>query len=91
MNSHLSDFLIVNCISIDQYRAKVRPLVRETVASKSGICIFIDRRKMIYKPIILLYANSEVVDSNLFKSVSLMEKFGKDFPHVQTFGSSIGL
>lgn len=39
---------------------------------------------MIYKPIILLYANSEVVDSNLFKSVSLMEKFGKDFPHVQT-------
>lgn len=76
-------FLIVNCISIDQYRAKVRPLVRqwlpslESVSSSTG-------EKMIYKPIILLYANSEVVDSNLFKSVSLMEKFGKDFPHIQT-------
>ncbi|AJS79998.1 Trs130p [Saccharomyces cerevisiae P283] len=76
-------FLIVNCISIDQYRTKVRPLVRqwlpnlESVSSSTG-------EKMIYKPIILLYANSEVVDSNLFKSVSLMEKFGKDFPHVQT-------
>ncbi|CAI4048706.1 transport protein particle complex II subunit TRS130 SKDI_13G3480 [Saccharomyces kudriavzevii IFO 1802] len=76
-------FLIVNCISIDQYRAKVRPLVRqwlpnlESVSPSTG-------EKPIYKPIILLYANSEVVDSNLFKSVSLMEKFGKDFPHIQT-------
>ena len=36
-------FLIVNCIFIDQYRAKVA--LCETVATKSGICIFIDRRK----------------------------------------------
>ena len=76
-------FLIVNCISIDQYRAKVRPLVRQWLPSLESVSS-LTGEKMIYKPIILLYANSEVVDSNLFKSVSLMEKFGKDFPHIQT-------
>ncbi|EJS44176.1 trs130p [Saccharomyces arboricola H-6] len=76
-------FLIVNCISIDQYRAKVRPLVRQWLPSLESVSSLTEE-KMIYRPIILLYANSEVVDSNLFKSVSLMEKFGKDFPHVQT-------
>ena len=74
-------FIIVNCLSIEEYRSKVRPLIRNWLpdaasSSSSG--------ELISKPIIFLYANSEILDSNLFKSVSILDKFNKDFPQIQT-------
>lgn len=75
-------FAVVKCISADDYRAKVRPLIRQWLpVNENGAW----KGDLSHSPlpIILLYANSEVVDSNLFKSTSLMDKFAKDFPNVK--------
>lgn len=77
-------FIVINCISVDEYRAKVRPLLREWLPSTLQNSLKGSHVNMESKPIILLYANSEVIDSTLFKSVSLLDKFAKDFPDVQT-------
>ncbi|CCH59188.1 hypothetical protein TBLA_0B03470 [Henningerozyma blattae CBS 6284] len=99
-------FLVVTCKSIDDYRSKVRPLIRqwlpENYLHSSGNDSTIiedfnkkksnkeDRnmekilRSMNSKPIILLYSNAEVINSTLFKSTTLIEKFNKDFPDIQT-------
>ncbi|CCE63895.1 hypothetical protein TPHA_0G00590 [Tetrapisispora phaffii CBS 4417] len=72
--------LVVSCKSIDEYRAKVRPLVKHWLSST----VTEDGHQMASTPMIFLYANTEVVDSNLFKSVSLIDKFSKDFPTTKT-------
>ncbi|SCU78301.1 LAMI_0A04148g1_1 [Lachancea mirantina] len=69
-------FLIVSCSSIDEYRAKVRPLVRQWLSGSDRVT------EMSTKRIILLRCNLEVLDSNLFKTISLIEKFAKDFPQM---------
>lgn len=83
-------FLIITCKSIDDYRSKVRPLIRQWLSDdKSMETNADDYSKNIIdslnsKPMILLYSNSEVVDSSLFKSTTLIEKFYKDFPNITT-------
>lgn len=76
-------FIVVNCISVDDYRGKVRPLLRQWLPVSEGMPLDNDAVETP-KPIVLLYANSEVVDSNLFKSISLIDKFAKDFPGLKT-------
>lgn len=76
-------FLVVNCISADDYRARVRPLVKQWLPSSENDGVNNDVTRLPL-PVILLYANSEVVDFKLFKSTSLIDKFGKDFPDVKT-------
>lgn len=71
--------LIVNCKSVDDYRSKVRPLVRQWLPSTT-----ISGSKINVIPMIFLYANSEVIDSTIFKTVSLIDKFAKDFPNIKT-------
>ncbi|GAV51701.1 hypothetical protein ZYGR_0AF01720 [Zygosaccharomyces rouxii] len=81
--NHFVRFIVVNCISVDDYRGKVRPLLRQwlPISDKTSLdADFVETPK----PIVLLYANSEVVDSNLFKSISLIDKFAKDFPGLKT-------
>ncbi|CCD27293.1 transport protein particle complex II subunit TRS130 NDAI_0K01020 [Naumovozyma dairenensis CBS 421] len=75
-------FIVVNCISIDDYRSKVRPLLRQWLPSVQEVSENEGNLKLKSMPIILLYANSEVMDEKLFKSVSLIEKVTKDFPDV---------
>ncbi|KAL3241284.1 transport protein particle complex II subunit TRS130 RNJ42_03376 [Nakaseomyces bracarensis] len=70
--------IIVTCISVEEYRSKVRPLLRQWLPAA------MNNGDSFHMPLILLYANSEVVDSSIFKTMSLMEKFNKDFPEVQT-------
>ncbi|SCW01739.1 LAFE_0E06194g1_1 [Lachancea fermentati] len=67
-------FLIVSCTSVDEYRSKVRPLIRQWLPPNS------ENVELPAKRIILLRCNSEVLDTNLFKSISLLEKLTKDFP-----------
>lgn len=75
-------FAAVNCISADDYRAKVRPLIRQWLpVNENGL--WKEDLSHYPMPIILLYANSEVVDSKLFKSTLLIDKFAKDFPNVK--------
>lgn len=69
--------IVVTCISVDEYRTKVRPLLHQwlpTVHDSSG---------PFTMPLILLYANSEVTDTSIFKTMSVMDKLNKDFPDVQ--------
>lgn len=76
-------FVVVSCISADDYRAKVRPLIKQWLTPSEND----DSRKDLAQsplPVILLYANSEVVDSKLFKSMLLIDKVAKDFPDVKT-------
>ncbi|EDO16562.1 hypothetical protein Kpol_1064p44 [Vanderwaltozyma polyspora DSM 70294] len=73
-------FLVVTCKSVDDYRSRVRPLIRQWLPTLQER----DAAQSMSMPVLLLYANSEVVDSNLFKSISLMDKFSKDFPDVKT-------
>lgn len=75
--------VVVNCISADDYRAKVRPLIRQWLPANENDGWKKDVTKSPL-PVILLYANSEVVDFKLFKSTALIDKLGKDFPGVKT-------
>lgn len=80
--------IIVSCNSIDEYRSKVRPLLREWLPEAQQKEIVKNGPKGVQlkfgsTPIIFFYSNSAVVDSNLFKSVTIMEKFNKDFPDVE--------
>ncbi|CEP60195.1 transport protein particle complex II subunit TRS130 LALA0_S01e05160g [Lachancea lanzarotensis] len=74
-------FLVINCTSIDEYRAKVRPLVRQWLPSSGGS---LEENGSIFgmpvKRIALLHTNSGVTGGNLFKTLSFSEKFSKDFP-----------
>ncbi|GMM56938.1 transport protein particle complex II subunit [Maudiozyma humilis] len=79
--------IIVSCNSVEEYRSKVRPLIREWIPqagktqteSSSSLNLDVEFTTV---PIIFVYSNATVVDSNIFKSVSLMDKFNKDFPEV---------
>lgn len=84
-------FIILGCNSVEEYRSKVRPLLRQwlpEVQQYQSIDIGLQQTnelKLASVPMIFFYSNSGVVDdSNLFKSVSIMDKFNKDFPDVQT-------
>lgn len=81
--NHFVRFLVVNCISVDDYRGKVRPLLKQWLPISDKASSDLDSVETP-KPIVLLYANSEVIDSNLFKSISLIDKFAKDFPGLKT-------
>lgn len=74
------EFIVVSCTSIDEYRAKVRPLIRKRLPVHTSS----NKVALPMKSIILLHSNAEILDSNLFKSISLVEKFTKDFPDVKT-------
>lgn len=87
-------FIIVTCISVDEYRTKVRPLLKqwlpENLEASSAPDIHQKQENNVQefeslpsKPIILLYTNTNVVESNLFKNVSVHDKINKDFPKVQ--------
>lgn len=67
--------VIVSCESVEDYRAKIRPLIKNWLPTKKDV---------FCKNVVILHSNKEVLDSNLFKSVSLIEKFNKDFPDVKT-------
>lgn len=71
--------IIVTCQSVSEYRSKVRPLLKQWLPEVEP---YKDSEGVILpcRPVILLYANSEVVDSNIFKTTSIMEKLTKDFP-----------
>ncbi|QLQ79526.1 hypothetical protein HG537_0C01730 [Torulaspora globosa] len=75
-------FIVVNCISADDYRAKVRPLIKQWLISSGNDDLKKDLARLPM-PVILLYANSEVVDFKLFTSTSLIDKVAKDFPDVK--------
>lgn len=77
-NDPYLQLIIVTCISVEEYRSKVRPLLRQWLPSA------MNNGDSFHMPLILLYSNAEVVDSSIFKTMSLMEKFNKDFPEVQT-------
>lgn len=66
--------VIVSCESIEEYRSKTRPLIRNWLPSN---------KDTNSKNVIILHSNKEILDSNLFKTVSLLEKFNKDFPNVK--------
>ncbi|SCV05876.1 LANO_0H17128g1_1 [Lachancea nothofagi CBS 11611] len=70
-------FLVISCTSIDEYRAKVRPLVRQWLPD-----VELDTRLMPAKRVVLLHSNSDVSETNLFKTVSFFDKFSKDFPYL---------
>lgn len=85
--------IIVTCQSIDEYRAKVRPLLREwlpekdkstqVAAGKTSTPTFVENNELPSIPLILIYANSEVIESNLFSSTSIIEKADKDFANAE--------
>ncbi|AET40625.1 transport protein particle complex II subunit TRS130 Ecym_6243 [Eremothecium cymbalariae DBVPG len=77
--------IFVTCSSVQEYRNKVRPLIRKwTPGEETSSDVKQDARIIIpSKYMIFFHCNSEVVDSNLFKSVSLIEKFHRDFPTVK--------
>ncbi|SCU83299.1 LAME_0C04654g1_1 [Lachancea meyersii CBS 8951] len=83
-NKPLVLFLVISCTSIDEYRTKVRPLVRQWLPSFAGSSEQDDPNEMPVKRIALLYTNSGVSESNRFKTVSFSEKFSKDFPLLTT-------
>lgn len=79
--------IIVSCNSVEEYRSKVRPLIRDWIPQATkGQTTPPGSNAMELEfattPLIFLYSNAAVVDSNIFKSVSLMDKFNKDFPDV---------
>ncbi|SCU82468.1 LADA_0C05534g1_1 [Lachancea dasiensis] len=73
-------FLVLSCASIDEYRAKVRPLVRQWLPSPTDGFNQHDEKTMPIKRIALLHSNSDISETNLFKTVSFFDKFCKDFP-----------
>ncbi|SMN22094.1 similar to Saccharomyces cerevisiae YMR218C TRS130 One of 10 subunits of the transport protein particle (TRAPP) complex of the cis-Golgi which mediates vesicle docking and fusion [Maudiozyma saulgeensis] len=80
--------IIVSCNSVEEYRSKVRPLLREWLPEIQRHETISNGNKGISltftsTPIIFFYSNSTVVDSNLFKTVTIMEKFNKDFPEIE--------
>ncbi|CCF56624.1 hypothetical protein KAFR_0B03280 [Kazachstania africana CBS 2517] len=84
MNSPFINFIIVNCISVDEYRSKVRPLIRQWLPEVQGQDTGSQHELQLPSvPIIFLYANAEIIDINIFKTMSIMEKIEKDFPDVQ--------
>lgn len=74
--------IIVTCLSIEDYRSKVRPLLRQWLPEQQNN----DSSRIVLEcmPLVVFYSNSEVVDSSIFKATSLMEKFNKDFPGTHT-------
>lgn len=84
--------IIVTCQSIDEYRSKVRPLLRdwlpdaaklnETATDKTRPTP-LENNELPSIPLILIYANSAVIESNLFSSTSIIEKAQKDFPNAE--------
>ncbi|QLG71148.1 hypothetical protein HG535_0B01860 [Zygotorulaspora mrakii] len=79
---HFIRFIVVNCISMDEYRAKVRPLIRQWLPVDEALAY---RTNILRSPmpLVLFYSNSEVVDSSLFKTTPLLNKLNKDFPSVK--------
>ncbi|AEY97340.1 FAER352Cp [Eremothecium gossypii FDAG1] len=72
--------IFVSCASMREYRNKVRPLIRQWLPAEA------DEDRGLVLPseyMIMLHSNTEIVDSNLFKTVSVMEKLNKDFPSVR--------
>ncbi|CCK72285.1 transport protein particle complex II subunit TRS130 KNAG_0J02040 [Huiozyma naganishii CBS 8797] len=72
--------IIVTCLTVDDYRSKVRPLLRRWLPVVGEEEAEIGEPVL---PIIFMYANSTVTDTNIFKTVSIKEKINKDFPGVQ--------
>lgn len=70
--------IIVTCQSVDEYRAKIRPLLREWTSNEQEQVDSIT--KLPFIPLILFYGNSKVTESNLFSSTNIIEKIKKDFP-----------
>lgn len=77
-NRPLLKLIIVTCQSVDEYRAKIRPLLREWSFSESNQIESVT--KLPFKSLILFYSNSKVIESNLFTSINILEKIKKDFP-----------
>ncbi|SCU79610.1 LAFA_0B04324g1_1 [Lachancea sp. 'fantastica'] len=73
-------FLVINCTSIDDYRAKIRPLVRQWLPPSNGTGDEDSSHGMPVKRIALIHTNSSVSGSNIFKTFMFSEKFSKDFP-----------
>ncbi|CDO93043.1 unnamed protein product [Kluyveromyces dobzhanskii CBS 2104] len=67
--------VIVSCESVEDYRSKIRPLIRNWLPSQE---------ELYCTNIVVLHSNKEILDSSIFKSVSLIEKFNKDFPSLKT-------
>lgn len=77
-NQPLLKLIIVTCQSVDEYRAKIRPLLREWSFNELNQVESVT--KLPFKPLILFYSNSKVIESNLFTSINILEKIKKDFP-----------
>ncbi|CAR22822.1 transport protein particle complex II subunit TRS130 [Lachancea thermotolerans CBS 6340] len=74
-------FLVIICTSIDDYRAKVRPLIRQWLPPPgSNKDAGSNVSEAPAKRIVLLHSNSDISETNLFKTVSFYDKFSKDFP-----------
>ncbi|CUS20337.1 LAQU0S01e04368g1_1 [Lachancea quebecensis] len=74
-------FLVIICTSIDDYRAKVRPLIRQWLPPPGSISdTASNNSEAPAKRIVLLHSNSDISETNLFKTVSFYDKFSKDFP-----------
>ncbi|AGO14148.1 AaceriAER352Cp [[Ashbya] aceris (nom. inval.)] len=72
--------IFVSCASMREYRNKVRPLIRQWLPAEGSE----DRGLVLPSEyMIMLHSNTEIVDSNLFKTVSVLEKLNKDFPSVR--------
>ena len=67
--------VIVSCESVEEYRSKIRPLIKNWLPLQDDVYC---------TNIAILHSNKEVMDSNMFKSISLIEKFNKDFPSLKT-------
>lgn len=67
--------VVISCESVEEYRSKIRPLIKNWLPSQGDLYC---------ANIVVLHSNKEVLDSNIFKSVSLIEKFNKDFPSLKT-------
>ncbi|AMD18568.1 HBL334Wp [Eremothecium sinecaudum] len=77
----------VTCSSVNEYRNKVRPLIRRWVPATDAAVDIGEKFSLPSEYVILFHSNSEVLDSNLFKSVSLIEKLNKDFPSIKVIES----
>ncbi|OEJ82793.1 Trafficking protein particle complex II-specific subunit [Hanseniaspora osmophila] len=74
-------YIVVKCTSIDEYRSKIRPLIRQWVSTQvqeNDEKDHNDPLVHIHKGILLL--GSDIHDSKLFKTISLPEKISNDFP-----------
>ncbi|XBW35875.1 hypothetical protein QEN19_001447 [Hanseniaspora menglaensis] len=71
--------IVVTCTNIDEYRGKIRPLIRQWISNNSN-----EIKRDYHLGILFIQRTSnDISDKKLFNKLNLIEKIEKDFPEIK--------